>query len=129
MEIADIFWLAMRETLRNTVRINLSKYETDNKYTVEKIYDGKELTGFCVYHDDGDFRVLDECHYIGTNKYAALKMWKFMTKGKTNLRIICQKANEKMSRVYQDLGFKIISETDIDFIYERVKPCQVLSAR
>jgi hypothetical protein len=121
MDIADVFWIAMSETLKNSVRLNLQKYEDDEKYRIKKIYEGIELKGFCVCHDEDDFTVLDECHYIGSDKYAALKMWKFMTAGKKNLRIICQKANTKMAEFYKNIGFKIIGESDLDFTFTRVK--------
>jgi len=121
MDIADVFWIAMSETLKNSVRLNLKKYETDEKYRIKKIYENQELRGFCVCHDEDDFTVLDEAHYIGQDKYAALKMWKFMTAGKKKLKIICQKANTKMSEYYQKIGFKIIGETPLDFVFERVK--------
>ena len=121
MDMADVFWIAMSETLKNSVRLNLKKYEDDKKYRVKKIYEGMELKGFCVCHDDGDFTVLDECHYIGDNRFTSVRMWKFMTFGKKKLRIICQKANTKMANYYKRLGFKIIGETDIDFTLARVK--------
>ena len=121
MDIADVFWIAMQDTLKESVRLNLRKYEENKKYTVYKYYDGLQLTGFCVYHDETDFRVLDECHYIGINKYAALKMWKFMTSGQKRLKIICQKANTKMAEFYKKIGFTIIGETGLDFTFSRVK--------
>ena len=124
MDIADVFWIAMSETLKNSVRLNLKKYEDDKKYRVKKIYEGMELKGFGVCHDDGDFTVLDECHYIGDNRFTSVRMWKFMTFGKNKLRIICQKTNTKMNEYYKKIGFKIVGTTAIDNIFERVKSCQ-----
>ena len=121
MEICDIMWLTMSDKIRLMVNKACEKYETDAKYQIKKFYEDRMLKGFCVCHDEGEFTVLDEAHYIGFNKYVALKMWKFMTTDKHKLRIICQKVNTKMAELYKRIGFKIVGEDFHNFTFERVK--------
>ena len=121
-EMSDVLFEAMLESVKKMIKERCQEILDNSKYLIKKIYENNDLVGFCVCHDDGDFRVLDECHYLGKDKYACLRMWKFMTSGKKKLRIICQKVNEKMADYYKNgLKFNIVSEDSITYVFERVR--------
>ena len=112
--LTSIVIKAMLPAIEKHADMVCNEYETNPKYRILKIEDG-----FCVCHDDGDIRWLDEAHYLGNNKFMSVKMWKFMTKGAKILRLPVQKLNTKMVEFYKRIGFKIIQENEINYIMER----------
>ena len=119
MNISDIMWATMVGHIRQQMNKICDKYETDSPYKIRKFYDKNELKGFCVYHDSGNIRCLDEAHYIGVDKFVALKMWKWLTKDAKTLHILAQKSNEKMWAMYMRMGFDIIQEDEFNYLMER----------
>lgn len=119
MDISDIMWITMEKHLRKQIDNKCEEYQYSEKYHIKQFFDNNELTGFCVYHDSGNIRCLDEAHYIGKNPYVALKMWKWLSDGAKKMQLIAQKTNEKMWKSYIRMGFKIIKEDENNYLMER----------
>jgi hypothetical protein len=121
MEVFDIFWQTMQNNIMLAAKDMCKEYEFNSKYTMLKVFDNGQLTGFCVYHQEGDFRVIDEAHYIGMNKYVFLKMWRFASRGADKLRLYLSKTSDKLDYYQRVFKFKIVGETLTNFTLERVK--------
>ena len=117
--IADIMWETMQSHLKNIVEKICNVYESDSKYHVKKFYENNELMGFCVYYDEDGVRFFSEGHYIGKNKFVALKMWNFVRKGAKIIRSVVQKTNTLMINIAIKLKFKIIKEDEINLFFEK----------
>ena len=120
-ELADIIWQTMSDKFRKIVEMGCWEYENNPKYKIIKFYEENVLKGFCVYHDENDTRILDEAHYIGNNRFIALKIWRIWTENKSKLRADIQKANTKMIKFMKQMKFKIIGESLTNIVFERVK--------
>ena len=121
-DISDILLIANMPTIKKMLENVCSEYETNSKYHLKRIYEDNKLVGFWVYEDEADgFRNLLEGHYIGNNRFMALKMFREMSLGVTNLRAKVQKVNERIWKTYLRLGFKIVNDDGINYILERGK--------
>ena len=120
MEISDILFEANTPTIKKILRIVCDEYETNSKYCVKKIYEDIKLVGFWVYSDEEDgYRNLLEGHYIGSNHFMALRMFREMTKGSLKLKAKVQKANERVWKTYLKIGFKITDEDQGNYFLKR----------
>ena len=117
-EISEIMWETMQCHYRAIVENICAEYETNPKYQIKKFYDGLMLTGFCVYYDTAEYRMLEAGYYSGKNKLVALKMWKFCTNGAKVLRAQIQKSNTPMYEFYKKMDFKIIEENLSNYTFE-----------
>ena len=117
-EVSDLIFQATTPVFKKIIEDKSKEYETGHK--IMKIYDSKSvLVGLCVYHDFDNIRFLDEAHYIGKNKYMALRMYKWVTNTKNKLSLTVQKANSRMYEFYKRMGFKVIDENAANFLLER----------
>jgi hypothetical protein len=123
MDISDIMYETMKDKIKPIIIHACKEFETNPKYKIKKEYDGLELKGFCIYHDEPDYRVIDECHYIGKDKYAFLRMWKFASSEADKIRVVIPKVSDMLEFYKRVFKFKIIGENLTNFILERVK-CQ-----
>jgi hypothetical protein len=118
--ISDIMWETMSKHLRKVIDGVCDKYEKEDKYHIKKFYENGELQGFCVYYDEKGVRYLSDGHYLGKNRFVALKMWKFMIKDAKILRAIVQKSNLPIIEGYKKRGFTIINQNEFNIIFEKV---------
>jgi hypothetical protein len=119
MNIADIMWQTMESHVKEIVKNVCDTYKKDPKYKILEIIEHNELKGFAVYHDDNDIRYIHEVHYIGKNKFVALKFWKWFKKGITKMRAVVQKSNTKMFDLYKRIGFSVVSEDNFNIYLKR----------
>lgn len=120
MEIHDILWETSHRFIKESIKNICHMYETDHKYNVKKFYDrSNKLEGFAVYCDEKDFRYIAEIHYIGTDKYVALRMYKWLIKGAKKIRLTCQKSNKRIIGFYTNLGYKIIDQDFNNLLLEK----------
>lgn len=119
MNISDIMWETMKDHWRVMVDTICRGYETDSKYTLEKIHEDGELKGFFVWYDTPDYRMLEAGYYIGNNPFIALKMYKKMKRGAKVLRAFIQKPNERVWKTYLHIGFKVIGEDSNNYLLEK----------
>jgi hypothetical protein len=119
VNISDIMWETMKEHWRAMVDTICRGYETDPKYTLEKIYEDGVLKGFFVWYDTPDYRMLEAGYYIGSNPLVALKMYKKMKRGAKVLRAFIQKPNERVWKTYLHIGFKVIGEDLNNYLLEK----------
>ena len=118
-EISDIMWQTDSEYLKKYITSLCKTYENNLEFRIKRFYENNELKGFCVIKDDNGIRILSEAHYIGTNKYIALQMWKWMTKGAKVVRAAVFNQNIKMLECLKRLKFNIVSESYMNIILER----------
>ena len=123
MEIKEIMFETMKDTWQKMI-VNFCddicrKYETDDKYKLEKYYENNELMGFSVYYDTPEFRMLEAGYYIGKNKLQFFKSWRNMTKNIKVLRALIQKPNIRMIEFYKSMKFKIIGEDLNNYLFEK----------
>ena len=112
MDIADILFIANEQNIKEAIRNNCKIYETDNRYRILRIFENGKLNGFCVISDYNGIRVLSEAHYIGTNKYITIKMWKWATKDAKECRVSILKNNIRMIDFFKRRNFKIVEENE-----------------
>lgn len=119
MEMHEIKWACTKDHIPGMLKNICEEYKNNDKFKVNFIYEDNELKGFCVYHDEKDYRMFDEAYYIGKDMYAALKMWKWAIKGAKKIRIIVQKWNERILKKYKRMGFNIIASDTNNYLLER----------
>lgn len=117
--IADILWHSMEDNYRAMVDAVCERYENDPRYKLRLFHDDGQLTGFSVYYDTPDYRMLEGGYYIGTNVHTATAMWKWITKGAKTMRAVVQKPNTRMITWYKRRGFRVISDDVNNLLFER----------
>jgi hypothetical protein len=118
-ELAKIMWETMSDKYKMIVENICNEYESNPKYTVKKIHEGLNITGFYCYYDTPEFRFIEFGAYTGKNKFMALKMWKELTKGLKVIRLLSQNCNGKMVEFYKRQGFKVIQSDLNNLLMER----------
>jgi len=118
-ELSDLLWKSNQKYLKNFFDEMCDAYENDKTATIKKFYEDGVLKGFCMIKDIDGVRILSEAHYLGDNKYTALKMWKFMIKGASKVRASVFKNNHCMIDFLKRLKFDIVDEVSTNFIMER----------
>jgi ribosomal protein S18 acetylase RimI-like enzyme len=119
MELHDIVWKRNKKHLYNLIKDKCDEYKNNKKYKINKTYENNKLVGFCVYHDEKEYRFMDEVCYIGQNRYFALKMWRWAIKDAQKIRLIVQKWNKKLIEFYKKTGFKCIDYDEFNYLLER----------
>ena len=119
-DILEILFQANIPTIKKILGSVCDEYENNPKYSLKRIYENEKLVGFWVYEDELDgFRNLKEGHYIGKNRFMALRMFREMSKGARKLRARVQKVNTKVWETYLKIGFHIISDDGINYTLQR----------
>src|ERR1035438_10124350 len=111
MDIADIYWETNKDNFKRFIIEMLEAYQKDTRYTIKRYYNEEKLEGFCVIRDIDGIRILSEAHYIGNNKYIALKMLKFMTKGATKIQASVLRSNTNMIDFLKRIHCEIIDDS------------------
>ena len=117
--MSDILCDTMFPLYRKMFESGCDEYEHNPKYTVRKFYDGSKMTGFCVYNEENGYRNISELHYIGSDKFVCLKMWKFLKKGAKILKARVLKVNTKIINTMKKLGFTVEGETETMILFKR----------
>ncbi len=122
-EISRILFESNRGILQKTFDQICDAYETNPVFRVKKFYEGGVVKGFCVTMERDGLRILSEAHYVGNDKYAALRMWKWMTRGAKTMQASVMKVNTRICDFLKKHGFVIIDDTQpLCFIFKKVAP-------
>ena len=119
-DISELLFEANTSIIKKMFENICNEYELNPKYHVKRTYEENKLVGFWVYEDEADgYRNLLEGHYIGKDRFMALKMYKEMSKGISKLRAKVQKVNDRVWKTYLRIGFKIIVDDGINYLLEK----------
>lgn len=122
-DISRILFEANRGTLQKTFDAICDAYESNPVFRVKRFYEVGEVKGFCVTMERDGLRVLSEAHYIGSNKYTSVRMWKWMTQGAKTMQASVMKVNTRVCDFLKKHGFEVIDDTQpLCFIFKRVVP-------
>lgn len=119
-ELGDFVFAAYAFIVKANIENLISEYENNKEYTTKKIYEDGRIVGYWVTKEDADgFRNLVEGHYLGKNRFMALRMFREMSRGAAKLRATVQKVNKPVWEAYLRQGFKIVSQNSNSLILER----------
>ena len=118
-ELADIMWQTMNGHYKAIVENICKEYEDSGKYKIKKIYEHGQLKGFYCYIDMPEWRYIEFGAYFGKDRFTALKMWKELTRGIKNIRLLAQCVNSVMVEFYKRQGFKVIQSDLNNLLMER----------
>lgn len=122
-EISRILFESNRDILQKAFDQICDAYETNPMFRVKKFYEGDEVKGFCVTMERDGLRVLSEAHYVGNNKYTAVRMWKWMTRGAKTLQVSVMRVNTRICEFFKNHGFEVIDDSQpLCIIFKMVTP-------
>ena len=117
-ELTALIFKTMTPVFEKIIDEKCNEYESNKSYKIHKYYNDDKLNGCLVYHDDGDYRYVDEIHYNGENRFTVLKMYRLLKEGGKKLRGTIQKQNDRLFNVYLRLGFRVVAEDKINYFVE-----------